>query len=94
MADQGDCRKKSIEQADELYSRLAQSEPNSSLPDGIDYSTDADMALYVFNVLEAVEWKWTINEVLEQPEALLHDVIQLASVRSIMRRIEDQNHAR
>lgn len=52
------------------------------------------MALYVFNVLEAVEWKWTINEVLEQPEALLHDVIQLASVRSIMRRIEDQNHAR
>jgi hypothetical protein len=50
------------------------------------------MARFVFAVLEAVEWKWTPLDVLRQPEALLHDVMQLGGLNAKMRKIlEDLN---
>jgi len=42
-------------------------------------------------VLEAVEWKWTPQQVLEQNEALLHDVLVIGGLSSKVRQIEREN---
>ena len=40
------------------------------------------------SVLEAVEWKWTPQEVLAQPEALLHDCLVIGGLSGKIRQIE------
>jgi hypothetical protein len=37
-------------------------------------------AMRIWSILEAVQWRWTINEILEQPNQLLTDVLQLAGL--------------
>jgi hypothetical protein len=48
------------------------------------------IAQRVLEILEMVEFRWTINEVLEQPQALLDDVIAL---RMIGNKIKTQRQA-
>lgn len=38
---------------------------------------DLPLAMRVWTILRAVNWRWTITEVLAQPEALLDDVMTL-----------------
>lgn len=61
------------------------------MPDGIEYQGDAETAYTVFSILEAVEYRWTINDVLEQPEALLNDVMMIGALHRRMKRIEDKS---
>lgn len=35
------------------------------------------LAWRVWQILRAIDWKWTIADVLEQPEALLDDVMAI-----------------
>ncbi len=65
---------------------------NNSLPDGVTYQGNAEMAYNVWSVLEAVEYRWTINEVLQQPAALLNDVIMIAALHRKMRRLEEESN--
>jgi hypothetical protein len=67
-------------------------EVNETLPDRITYHGDPEMAYNVFSILEAVEYRWTIIEVLEQPEALLNDVLMIAALHRKMRRLEDKSN--
>lgn len=46
-----------------------------------------DTAWKVFTWLEAVEWRWTITQLLEQPEDLLESVL---TIRALASRIERQ----
>jgi hypothetical protein len=74
-----------------LYLRLADGHNlDDSLPDRITYNGDPELAYSVFSILEAVEYRWTIVEVLEQPEALLNDVLMIAALHRRMRRLEDK----
>lgn len=57
----------------------------------IEWQTDPDTAYDVFCILEAVEYKWTVNQVLEQPEALLNDVLMIASLYRKMKRLDEKN---
>jgi hypothetical protein len=76
-----------------LYFRLSEGhDVNDSLPDRIIYHSDPETAYNVFSILEAVEYRWTINEVLEQPEALLNDVLMIAALHRKMRRLEDKSN--
>lgn len=52
---------------------------------------DEDVARYVAGILEAIDWKWTPLQVLEQPEALLHDVLVLGGLSATVRRLEREN---
>jgi hypothetical protein len=61
------------------------------LPEVIDYCGDADLAYNVWSILEAVQWRWTIVEVLEQPEALINDVLMIAAMSAKMRKAERDN---
>ena len=40
------------------------------------------------SVLEAVEWMWTAAQVLEQNEALLHDVLVIGGLSGKVKQIE------
>ena len=65
------------------------------LPGGITYNGDPELAYSVFSILESVEYRWTILEVLEQPEALLNDVLMIKALNLRIRRLEDKaNNAR
>lgn len=55
------------------------------------WQTSFDEAYDVYCLLEAVEYKWTITQLLEQPEALLNDVLMIAALSRKMRRIEDKD---
>ncbi len=54
------------------------------------YQSDPETAYYYWSILEAVEYRWTITEVMQQPEALLNDVLMIAALHRKMRRIEDK----
>ena len=41
---------------------------------------DEESAMKIWQILEAVQWRWTIKEVLEQPNAILEDVLQIAGI--------------
>ena len=45
----------------------------------------------MLSVLEAVEWKWTPEQVLAQNEALLHDVLVIGGLSGKIRQIEREN---
>jgi hypothetical protein len=51
------------------------------------------LAYDVWSILEAVEFRWTINEVLEQPEALMNDVLMIAALHRRMQRLENKSNA-
>jgi len=63
-------------------------EIDATLPETITYSGDPDLAFNVWSILEAVEWRWTINDVLAQPESILNDVMMLAALNAKMKKIE------
>lgn len=42
-------------------------------------------------MLEAVEWKWTPQQVLEQDEALLHDCLIIGGLSAKIKNIEREN---
>jgi hypothetical protein len=48
----------------------------------------------VWSILEAVQWRWTIREVLDQPESLLNDVVMIASMNARMRKAERDNDSK
>lgn len=80
-----------------MYGRLAQfaSPPGTAdlpLPDDAarQLRGDPDLAMQMLAYLEAVEWKWTITQILEQPEALLEDVLTLAGWTGVLRRQNEQ----
>lgn len=79
-----------------MYARLAAfyggDTSNFDLPATVPLAPDVvDESFYVFSVLEAVEWKWTVNDVLEQPEALLENILTLASIaRKVKGQIDEQ----
>ena len=39
----------------------------------------------IFSMLELTNWQWTINEILEQPESLLADVMEIAVMSAQVR---------
>lgn len=43
---------------------------------------DMETSKEIYMLLEAVEWKWTISEILEQPYDLLMDVLQYKGLRA------------
>jgi hypothetical protein len=47
-------------------------------------------AQFVYSILQAVEWKWTPAQILEQEAALLHDVLMISGLNNTMRRIKDK----
>lgn len=59
--------------------------PPVPLPGDVPPLSDAELAQRVYSILQAVDWKWTIAEVLEQPEALLEDVLTLADMAQRVR---------
>lgn len=68
---------------------------DDNLPDTVTLWGDEDTARYVVSVLEAVEWKWTPDQVLAQNEALLHDVLVIGGLSGKIKQIErDQEHGR
>jgi len=40
---------------------------------------------YVLSILEAVEFKWTVSEVLEQDETWTKDILEMKSIGAIIR---------
>lgn len=45
----------------------------------------------ILEILEMVEWKWTITEILDQPDAILNAVVSLKSTGLKMRaQIDEQ----
>lgn len=68
-------------------------DPPDSLPETVYLPENITIneAWRLFTLLEAVEWKWTITEMLEQPEALLEAVL---SIRALAGRIERQKDKR
>jgi hypothetical protein len=66
-------------------------EISTTLPESLTFSGDADLAYNVWSILEAVQWRWTIREVLDQPESLLNDVVMIASMNARMRKAEREN---
>lgn len=66
---------------------------DANLPEQIEYNGDPDLAFNVWAILEAVEWRWTVAQVLEQPESLLNDVMMIAAINGKMKKIErDKSH--
>ena len=55
----------------------------------VDLWGDEDEAYHTFAILEAVEWKWTPSQIREQPEALLHDVLEVGGLNQKIKKIED-----
>lgn len=64
---------------------------DQNLPEGVIWCGDPDLAYNVWSILEAVQYRWTIAEVLEQPEALLTDVLMIAALNAKMRKAEKDN---
>jgi hypothetical protein len=58
------------------------------LPEAVSLWGDEDEARYVVSVLEAVDWKWTPAQILDQNEALLHDVLVVGGLSGKLRQIE------
>lgn len=50
---------------------------------------DFDAALRIYQWLEAIEWRWDINTLLEQPDALMSDVAEIASIMSKFDKIRE-----
>lgn len=74
---------------------LSNHDDSHSLPDTVALWGDEETARYVVSVLEAVEWKWTPDQVLAQDEALLHDVLVIGGLSGKIKQIErDQEHGR
>lgn len=67
---------------------LSDHDDSDNLPDTITLWGNENQARYVVSVLEAVEWKWTPDQVLAQNEALLHDVLVIGGLSSKIRRID------
>jgi len=51
---------------------------------------DLERAKAVYWILEAVDWKWTVEEVLDQPEELLRDVLQIKGLMAKMERQQEK----
>lgn len=51
---------------------------------------DEETARYVYAICESMEWKWTPQEILDQPEALLRDVLVIGGMDSKIRDILDR----
>jgi hypothetical protein len=83
----GDAGKKS----DDLIYFLGSGEAEGDLPDSVAFWGDENEARFVFSVLQAVEWKWTPEQVLQQDSALLHDVLMISGVSGTLRRIKDKS---
>lgn len=50
---------------------------------------DLELAMRVWSVLRAVNWRWTIADVLAQPEALLDDVMALEFAHGRLEKLKD-----
>jgi hypothetical protein len=72
---------------------LSDHDDSKVLPETITFWGDEDQARYVVSVLEAVEWKWTPDQVLAQNEALLHDVLVIGGLSSKIRQIDRENES-
>ena len=49
-------------------------------PESILLNHDAELVKRLLVILEAVEWRWTLSDILAQPEGLLADVISLKAL--------------
>ena len=50
----------------------------SDLLSEVRLNTNLEEAFEIYTTLETVGWRWTILDVLAQPDALLEDVIKIA----------------
>lgn len=75
-----DRRKKSLEiqqRLTNLFEPLKDGRrADPEFPDLLDLA-EPDLAIEILELLEAVDWKWTISEILEQPRELFKDVLYL-----------------
>lgn len=65
---------------------------DADLPEAV-FLHDEAAARRIFTYLEAVDWKWTIVDVLEQPLGLLEDVLTLKALQQRVERAlkDDKN---
>jgi hypothetical protein len=78
-------RKKS----DDLILWLDAGQDNAkNLPDTIEIWGDENEARFVYSVLQAVEWKWTPQQILEQEAALLHDVLTIGNADRVLKNLQ------
>ena len=69
-------------------------EDNGDLPDNLNFAmTDAqfEQARFILTVLEMVEYKWTITQVLEQPRALLERIMSMRMIGNKIKIQRNQN---
>lgn len=75
----GHGRKKSdeiLKRLIDLYPREVDKLEDFAFPE-ILHLNDPDLSVRVLEVLEAVEWRWTVLDVLAQPDDILSDVLYL-----------------
>jgi hypothetical protein len=48
----------------------------------------------VWRILRAVDYRWTINEVLEQPQPLLDEVLTIEAIMKTFERNEEEAKSR
>jgi hypothetical protein len=61
-----------------------------SLPDILEIH-DFDTAIQLYQWLEATDWRWDINTLLEQPEQLMNDVAEIAGTVSKMEKMQQSD---
>jgi hypothetical protein len=83
-------RRRSKKKLDQLYLELAEifKPPDENdavdLPDVFPAFHNLELAWKVYLVLEAVQWRWTPLQILEQPEGLLQDLLRLKGLGSLV----------
>ena len=60
------------------------------LPKVLHLTYPLEVVKRILSILEASDWNWTIQDVLDQPEALTDDVLLLKSVGEDWKNIREQ----
>jgi hypothetical protein len=71
-------KKKAEEKSLESYRRLTEfftPGKDTQLPPILEFNNDPEFVMRMITILEITHWRWTINEILQQPDSLIDDVI-------------------
>lgn len=89
-------KKKNLNLTNEIYARLGQrveaalqheDVASLNLPENLSFEGDPEVAFKYWDWLQAIDWQWDLNTVMEQPEALMNDIATLSSTYNTMYRI-------
>ena len=81
-------KKKVTEQNDRLRIKLMKyhdSDSDERITQDLPFQ-DEETAWRIFTILEMVEYRWTITDILKQPESLLDDVLQIIELSEEIKR--------